>query len=72
MHVDMASSGQYSATAAVCCQWTSLYPDAGALGNTAIKRYREERLSSEMIEGQTAFSYHVVAPALGLYLADVI
>lgn len=72
MHVDMQSSGQYSATAAVCCQWTSLYPDAGALGNTAIKRYREERLSSEMIEGQTAFSYHVVAPALGLYLADVI
>lgn len=72
MHVDMASSGQYSATAAVCCQWTSLYPDAGALGNTAIKRYREESLSSEMIEGQTAFSYHVVAPALGLYLANVI
>lgn len=72
MHIDMNSSGQYSATAGVCCQWTGLYPDGGALGNTAIKRYREERLSSEMIEGQTAFSYHVVAPALGLYLADVI
>lgn len=72
MYVDMNSSGQYSATAAVCCQWTGLYPDGGALGNTAIKRYREERLSSEMIEGQTAFSYHIVAPALGLYLADVI
>jgi len=72
MHVDMQSSGQYSATAAVCCQWTGLYPDAGALGNTAIKRYREERLSAEMIEGQTAYSYHIVAPALGLYLAAVI
>lgn len=72
MHVDMNSSGQYSATAAVCCQWTGLYPDAGNLGNTKIRRYREEKIESEMIEGTTAFSYHVVAPALGLYLADVI
>jgi hypothetical protein len=72
MYVDKQSTGMYSATAAVCAQWTGLYPDGGTLGNTVMKRYREEDISSEMIEGRTAFSYHVVAPALGLYLADVI
>lgn len=72
MHVDPQSNGMYSATAAVCAQWTGLYPDGGELGNTVFKRYREERLSSEMIEGRTAFSYHVVAPALGAYLKDVL
>ncbi len=72
MHIDKNSTGMYSATAAVCAQWTGLYADGGDLGNTVIKRYREERLSSEMIEGRTAFSYHIVAPALGLFLADVI
>ena len=72
MYVDKQSTGMYSATAAVQAQWTGLYPDGGTLGNTVMKRYREEDISSEMIEGRTAFSYHVVAPALGLYLADVI
>lgn len=72
MHVDKTSNGQYSATAAVCAQWTGLYPDGGELGNTVFKRYRLEEFSSEFIEGRTAFSYHIVAPALGLYLADVI
>jgi hypothetical protein len=72
MHIDKVSTGMYQATAAVCCQWTGLYPDAGALGNTVFKRYREEKLSSEMVEGKTAFSYHIVAPALGIYLKDVI
>ncbi len=72
MHVDAQSNGMYSATAAVCAQWTGLYPDGGELGNTVFKRYREERLSSEMIEGRTAFSYHIVAPALGAYLKDVL
>lgn len=71
MHIDKESNGQYSATAAVCAQWTGLYPDAGDLGNTKFRRYREEAISSEMIEGQTAFKYEVVAPALGAYLADV-
>jgi hypothetical protein len=72
MHVDMESNGMYQATAAVCCQWTGLYPDGGDLGNTMMKRYREERLSSEMIEGRTAFSYHITAPSLGAYLDKVI
>lgn len=72
MHVDKTSNGQYSATAAVCAQWTGLYPDGGDLGNTVFKRYRLEEYSSEFIEGRTAFSYHIVAPALGLFLADVI
>lgn len=72
MHINPNSNGRYEATAAVCAQWTGLYPDGGKLGNTVIKRYREERLSSEMIEGRTAFSYHVVAPALGAYLADAV
>lgn len=72
MHVDKTSNGQYSATAAVCAQWTGLYPDGGELGNTVFKRYRKEEFSSEFIEGRTAFSYHIVAPALGLFLKDVI
>lgn len=72
MHVDKTSNGQYSATAAVCAQWTGLYPDGGELGNTTFKRYRLEQYSAEFIEGRTAFSYHVVAPALGLFLKDVI
>lgn len=72
MHVDMTSSGEYSATAAVCAQWTGLYPDGGELGNTEFKRYREEKYSAEFIEGRTAFSYHIVAPALGAFLKDVI
>lgn len=71
MYVDRNTSGRYSATAAVCAQWTGLYPDGGDLGNTQIKRYREERLNSTMVEGNTAFSYHIVAPALGIYLNDV-
>jgi hypothetical protein len=72
MHINASSNGAYEATAAVCAQWTGLYPEGGALGNTVIKRYREERLSSEMIEGRCAFSYHIVAPALGGYLKDVL
>ena len=68
MYIDKNSNGQYSATACVCAQWTGLYPDGGDLGNTVFKRYREEDISSEMIEGRTAFSYHIVAPALGLFL----
>lgn len=72
MHIDPNSNGQYSATAAVCAQWTGLYPDGGDLGNTVFKRYRMEEFSSEFIEGRTAFSYHIVAPALGLFLKDVI
>jgi len=72
MHVDQSSTGMYSATAAVCCQWTGLYPDAGELGNTVFKRYRKEEYSSMFIEGRTAFAYHIVAPALGIYLKDVI
>lgn len=72
MYIDPKDSGRHSATAAVCCQWTGLYPDGGQLGNTMIKRYRKEEFSSEFIEGRTAFSYHVVAPSLGAYLADVI
>lgn len=72
MYVDQQSNGRYSATAAVCAQWTGLYPDGGNLGNTQMKRYREEALSAEMIEGRTAFSYHVVAPSLGIWLDQVI
>lgn len=72
MHVDMKTNGQYSATAAVCCQWTSLYPDAGSLGNTVFKRYRLEQYSAEFVEGRTAFRYVIVAPALGLLLTNVI
>jgi hypothetical protein len=72
MHVDMTSTGMYSATAAVCCQWTGLYPDGGDMGNTVFKRYRKEEFSAEFIEGRTAFSYHVVAPALGVWLKDVV
>jgi len=72
MHVDKTSTGMYSATAAVCCQWTGLYPDGGELGNTVFKRYRKEEFSAEFIEGRTAFSYHVVAPALGVWLKDVV
>lgn len=72
MHVDLTSSGEYSATAAVCAQWTGLYSDGGDLGNTEFKRYREEKYASEFIEGRTAFSYHIVAPALGAFLKDVI
>lgn len=72
MHVDLASNGMYSATAAVCAQWTGLYPDGGDMGNTVFKRYRKEEFSAEFIEGRTAFSYHIVAPALGIWLKDVI
>ena len=72
MHVNKNSNGRYEATAAVCAQWTSLYPEGGDMGNFMIKRYREEAISSEMIEGRTAFSYHIVAPALGAYLAGVV
>lgn len=72
MHVDKTSNGKYSATAAVCAQWTGLYPDAGDLGNVRFFRYREDAIHSVMVEGETAFSYHIVAPALGLFLADVI
>lgn len=72
MYVDNKSNGMYSATAAVCCQWTGLYPDGGEMGNTVFKRYREEKYSAEFIEGRTAFSYHIVAPALGVYLHNVI
>lgn len=72
MHIDSKSTGMYSATAAVCCQWTGLYSDGGELGNTVFKRYRKEEYSAEFIEGRTAFSYHVVAPALGVWLKDVI
>ena len=71
MHVNKASNGRYEATAAVCAQWTSLYPEGGDMGNFVINRYREEAISSEMIEGRTAFSYHIVAPALGAYLVAV-
>ncbi len=72
MHIDTKSTGMYSATAAVCCQWTGLYPDGGDLGNTTFKRYRKDEYSAEFIEGSTAFSYHVVAPALGVWLKDVV
>ncbi|AFK66663.1 major head protein [Colwellia phage 9A] len=72
MHIDTKSTGMYSATAAVCCQWTGLYADGGDLGNTVFKRYRKEEFSAEFIEGRTAFSYHIVAPALGVWLKDVV
>ncbi len=72
MHVDPNSNGMYSATAAVCCQWTGLYPEGGEMGNVVFKRYRKEEYSAEFIEGRTAFEYKIVAPALGAFLADVI
>lgn len=72
MYVDKASNGRRSPTAAVCAQWTGLYPEGGKLGNTKFFRYREDSIHSEMIEGATAFSYHVVAPALGIYLDGAI
>lgn len=68
MYIDKSSNGRRSPTAAVCAQWTGLYPDGGKLGNTKFFRYRENAIHSEMIEGETAFNYHVVAPALGIYL----
>ena len=72
MHVDKTSNGRYAATAAVCVQWTGLYPDGGALGNMNMETYRENRLHSEMVEGSIAYGYHIVAPALGIYLDNVI
>ena len=72
MHVDKSSNGRYAATAAVCTQWTGLYPDGGALGNMNMETYRENRLHSVMVEGSIAYGYHIVAPALGIYLSGVI
>ncbi len=72
MHINKASSGQFEATAAVCTQWTGLYPDAGALGNVMIRRYDAAELQAESVEINTAFGYEICAPALGMYLHNAI
>ena len=72
MHINKQSSGEFEATAAVCTQWTGLYPDAAEMGNVMIRRYPEDRLQAEAIEINTAFGYEICAPALGMYLADAI
>lgn len=57
------AAGLEEPTAAIQFSWT------GLLGNTAngmrIKRFREERVEADRIEGQMAFDYKVVSGALG-------
>ena len=56
-------------TAGVQFSWT------GLMGNTPaglrIKRFREERLEADRIEGQMAFDYRVTAPELGYMFTSV-
>lgn len=56
-------------TAGVQFSWT------GLLGNTAngmrIRRFREEKLSADRIEGEMAFDYKVTAPELGHLFTSV-
>lgn len=56
-------------TAGVQMSWT------GFMGATPagfrIKRFREEKLESDRVEGQMAFTYEVVAPELGAYFTAV-
>lgn len=55
-------------TAGIQFSWT------GFLGATAngfrVKRFREERLEADRIEGQMAFDYRVVASELGYFFSD--
>lgn len=62
------AAGPEEPTAAVQFSWT------GFMGATAngirIKRFREERVEGDRIEGQMAFDYKVVASELGYFFSD--
>jgi len=64
------NAGQRTVSAGYTFAWSGLYGTAAYGGR--IKRYRQEQIASDRIEGEAAWSMKVIAPDLGVFWSGLV